>query len=127
VEAFCSFLPHAKLMHRLRPKPSSTDFSELVSPDFSSWSRILMSLFKGFSIMGIVEVTVVGGRGGEIAGLAILWPSSLVSSAVEATLGLLHVEWVLKVRGGAPEEAESSSSVCSASEWSWRVNKDSLL
>lgn len=74
--------------------------------------------------MGNAPRIAVGGRGGLIAGLATLCPSSLVNSAVDVVLGLLQVDWVLKVRGGAREI--SSSSVCSVSECSWRVNSDSL-
>lgn len=116
--------PHANEMHRFRPSPASTDFSEPVSATLSSCPRMVGSLVNVFSEMGMEVVIAIGGRGGEVAGLATLWPSSLVSSAVDATLGLLHVDCVLKVRGGAREA--SSSSVCSFSECSCRVNKDSL-
>lgn len=123
-------LPHAKLMHRLRPSPSSTLFSSgaaLRSLDMCP--TIVGSRVNTFSVMdlGMAAVIAVGGSGGLTAGLATLWPSSLVSSAVEATLGLLHVDCVLRVRGGGVRvRLLSSSSVCSVSECNWRVNSDSL-
>jgi len=98
-----SFRPQAKVMQRLRPRLASTAFSLKSEvgrccrgPMFSSSCRIMETGWsKGDLLIGAMLRNVVDGSGGlgvlvRVPGL--VKPPSLVSSAVDAVLLLLHVE-----------------------------------
>ena len=99
-----SFRPQAKVMQRLRPRLASTVFSLKPEvgrccrgPMFSSSCRIMETGWsKGVLLkIGAMLRNVVDGSGGlgvlvRVPGL--VKPPSLVSSAVDAVLLLLHVE-----------------------------------
>lgn len=110
-----SFFPHANVMHRRLPSSAWTLVSALIDvlSGSSWWSAIIGSSLIGLSITGTMVFRREIGKGGlaellRVPGLVISLSS--VSSAVDATLGLLEAENPRLICLD-PERA-SSSSVC---------------